>query len=104
MIEVKQNNVSYICSRYYRAPELLLASTTYGTEIDMWSAGCIAVELMTNDPIFPGDSTLEQMIEIIKILGTPPKELMNVLEQETGIDITLPTIKPADWKKILKKC
>lgn len=69
----------------------------------MWSAGCIVVELMTGDPIFPGDSTLEQMIEIIKILGTPPKELMSILEEETGISITLPTIQPANWKKILKR-
>ena len=47
IIETKENNVSYICSRYYRAPELILNSTTYGCEIDMWSAGCIIVELLT---------------------------------------------------------
>lgn len=37
----------------------------------MWSAGCIIVELMTLEPVFPGDSSIEQLIEIIKILGTP---------------------------------
>ncbi|XP_031472546.1 shaggy-related protein kinase beta [Nymphaea colorata] len=74
IIENKENNVSYICSRYYRAPELILNSTSYGCEIDMWSAGCIIVELMTLEPVFPGDSSIEQLIEIIKILGTPTRE------------------------------
>jgi len=40
----------------------------------MWSAGCILVELLTLEPLFPGDSSLEQLIEIIKILGTPKKK------------------------------
>jgi serine/threonine protein kinase len=38
-----EKNVSYICSRYYRAPELLLESSSYRTEIDVWSAGCIMI-------------------------------------------------------------
>lgn len=71
VMELRENNVSYICSRYYRAPELILNSTSYGCEIDMWSAGCILVEMMTLEPIFPGDSSIEQLIEIVKILGTP---------------------------------
>lgn len=58
IIEQRENNVSYICSRYYRAPELILNSTSYGCEIDMWSAGCIIVELLTLEPLFPGDSSL----------------------------------------------
>lgn len=40
----------------------------------MWSAGCIMAELLALEPIFPGDSSLEQLIEIIKILGTPKKK------------------------------
>lgn len=74
IIEQRENNVSYICSRYYRAPELILNSTTYGCEVDMWSAGCILAELMTLEPVFPGDSSVEQLIEIIKILGTPTRQ------------------------------
>jgi glycogen synthase kinase 3 beta len=49
-----------------------MQSTLYGTEIDVWSAGCVMVELLTLEPIFPGDSSVEQLIEIMKILGTPP--------------------------------
>lgn len=40
----------------------------------MWSAGCILAELMTLEPVFPGDSSIEQLIEIIKILGTPTQQ------------------------------
>lgn len=58
ILEKKEKNVSYICSRYYRAPELILGSTSYGTEIDIWSAGCIMIEFLTLEPIFPGDSSI----------------------------------------------
>jgi serine/threonine protein kinase len=58
ILEKKEKNVSYICSRYYRAPELILGSTSYGTEIDIWSAGCIIIEFLTLEPIFPGDSSI----------------------------------------------
>jgi serine/threonine protein kinase len=42
-----ESNVAYICSRYYRAPELVMQATDYHTEIDVWSIGCIMVELLT---------------------------------------------------------
>ncbi|KAL1426417.1 hypothetical protein MTO96_003418 [Rhipicephalus appendiculatus] len=67
-------NVSYICSRYYRAPELIFGATDYTTMIDVWSAGCVLAELLLGQPIFPGDSGVDQLVEIIKVLGTPSKE------------------------------
>ena len=67
-------NVSYICSRYYRAPELIFGATDYTTNIDVWSAGCVFAELMLGQPIFPGDSGVDQLVEIIKVLGTPTRE------------------------------
>lgn len=45
---------SYVCSRYYRAPELILGSEKYGCEIDIWSAGCVVAEMVTAKPLFPG--------------------------------------------------
>ncbi|KAJ2771156.1 glycogen synthase kinase 3, partial [Coemansia nantahalensis] len=47
-------NVSYICSRYYRAPELIFGATNYTGKIDIWSAGCVMAELMRGTPLFPG--------------------------------------------------
>jgi serine/threonine protein kinase len=64
-------NVSYICSRYYRAPELIFGNSNYTTAIDVWSVGCCIAELMLGQPIFPGESGVDQLVEIIKILGTP---------------------------------
>ncbi len=59
-------NVSYICSRYYRAPELIFGATDYTCNIDIWSAGCVLAELLLGQPIFPGDSGVDQLVEIIK--------------------------------------
>lgn len=67
-------NVSYICSRYYRAPELIFGNSEYDCVIDVWSVGCVIAELMLGQPIFPGESGVDQLVEIIKILGTPSKE------------------------------
>ncbi|KAI8333168.1 kinase-like domain-containing protein [Chlamydoabsidia padenii] len=67
-------NVSYICSRYYRAPELIFGATTYTVAIDIWSAGCVMAELMLCQPLFPGESGIDQLVEIIKVLGTPTKD------------------------------
>mgnify|MGYP005682042171 CR=1 FL=1 len=47
-----QPNVSYICSRYYRAPELIFGSTDYTVAIDVWSQGCVAAELLLGAPRF----------------------------------------------------
>ena len=55
-------NVSYICSRYYRAPELIFGSTDYSTAIDIWSQGCVGAELLLGQPLFPGDSGVDQLV------------------------------------------
>lgn len=52
-------NVSYICSRYYRAPELIFGATEYFNAIDMWSTGCVIAEMLLNEPLFPGDSAVD---------------------------------------------
>lgn len=60
-------NVAYICSRFYRAPELIFGSTDYSTMIDVWSQGCVFAELLIGSPIFPGSSGVDQLVEIIKV-------------------------------------
>ena len=59
-------NISYICSRYYRAPELIFGATHYTPAIDVWSVGCVAAELLLGAPLFPGESGVDQLVEIIK--------------------------------------
>jgi len=60
-------SVAYICSRYYRAPELIMGCTDYTQAIDIWSVGCVAAELMIGEPLFPGDTGVSQLVEIIKV-------------------------------------
>jgi glycogen synthase kinase 3 beta len=75
-------NVAYICSRYYRAPELIFGATEYNFQIDVWSTGCVIAELVLNHPLFPGESAVDQLVEIIKILGTPTKNQILIMNPE----------------------
>ena len=56
-------NTPYVVSRYYRAPELILASNKYDESIDIWSFGCILFELLCRTPLFPGDTEGIQIME-----------------------------------------
>eukprot|EP00249_Psilotum_nudum_P032225 c47492_g1_i1 orf=178-1095(-) len=64
-----------IVTLWYRAPEVLLGATHYSTPVDIWSVGCIFAELSRRQPLFPGDSELQQLLYIFKLLGTPNEEL-----------------------------
>ncbi|KAL0317843.1 UNVERIFIED_CONTAM: Dual specificity protein kinase YAK1 [Sesamum angustifolium] len=64
---------SYIQSRYYRSPEVLLGYQ-YTTAIDMWSFGCIVAELFLGLPLFPGASEFDLLRRMIKILGGQPPD------------------------------
>lgn len=70
-----QRLYTYIQSRFYRAPEVMLG-IPYTTGIDMWSFGCILAELANGYPIFPGESEQEQMCCLMEFLGVPPKSLV----------------------------
>ncbi|XP_053672874.1 uncharacterized protein LOC128723183 [Anopheles nili] len=63
----------YVSTRWYRAPEVLLHSTRYGSSIDLWAVGCIMAELYTFRPLFPGSSEVDQLFKICSVLGTPDK-------------------------------
>ena len=72
--EENKQSVSYITSRYYRAPECMVGSRDYGTAIDIWSAACVIGELILGKPLFKGEMAHSQLIEIIKKLGSPTEE------------------------------
>ena len=64
----RQTVYTYIQSRFYRSPEVLLG-IPYTAAIDMWSLGCIAVELFLGLPLFPGTSEYNQITRIVEMLG-----------------------------------
>ncbi|OHS96260.1 CMGC family protein kinase [Tritrichomonas foetus] len=63
-----------VVTLWYRAPELLLGQTKYGPEIDIWSLGCTLFEMITGKPLFKGETDLEQLGCIIRMLGLPSEE------------------------------
>ncbi|XP_078149148.1 shaggy-related protein kinase alpha [Carex rostrata] len=95
-------NISYICSRYYRAPELIFGATEYTTAIDIWSAGCVLAELLLGQPLFPGESGVDQLVEIIKILGTPTREEIKCMNPNYT-EFKFPQIKAHPWHKVFHK-
>lgn len=94
-------NVSYICSRYYRAPELVFEATDYTSAIDLWSLGCVFAELLLGTPLFPGESGVDQLIEILKVLGTPTKEELHTMNPHHNA-FKLPSIRPHPWSKVFR--
>lgn len=59
---------------WYRAPEVLLGGKHYSTAVDIWSIGCIFAEIASQSPLFPGDSEIDQLFRIFRVLGTPRNE------------------------------
>ncbi|CAH8447879.1 unnamed protein product [Dicrocoelium dendriticum] len=94
-------NVSYICSRYYRAPELIFGAVEYTCQIDIWSSGCVLAELLLGQPIFPGDSGVDQLVEIIKVLGTPTRDQIHEMNPDYR-DFRFPQIRPHLWSKVFR--
>jgi glycogen synthase kinase 3 beta len=96
-----ESNVSYICSRYYRAPELIFGATNYTTAIDVWSMGCVMAELFLGQPLFPGDSGVDQLVEIIKVLGAPSHDQVLAMNKSYPT-YNFPDIRPHPWSKVFK--
>lgn len=64
-----------VITLWYRSPELLLGTENYGPEVDMWSVGCLMVELINKKPLFPGKTEIEQMDLIFRTLGSPTEKV-----------------------------
>ncbi|KAJ5920574.1 hypothetical protein N7516_011432 [Penicillium verrucosum] len=76
----RQTVYTYIQSRFYRSPEVLLG-LPYSSAIDMWSLGCIVVELFLGLPLFPGSSEYNQVCRIVEMLGIPPTWMLEMGKQ-----------------------
>mmetsp|Transcript_50954 Transcript_50954/g.125220 ORF Transcript_50954/g.125220 Transcript_50954/m.125220 type:complete len:299 (-) Transcript_50954:50-946(-) len=63
-----------VVTLWYRAPEVLLGARKYSTPVDIWSIGCIFAEMVMRQPLFPGDSEIDELYKIFRALGTPNEE------------------------------
>lgn len=93
-------NIAYICSRYYRAPELIFGATQYSCSIDMWSTGCVMAELLTGKPMFPGDKSINQLVQVVKVIGTPTKDDMMAMNRNYT-ELKFPNIRPQPLNRCL---
>ncbi|XP_058790307.1 cyclin-dependent kinase 1 [Phymastichus coffea] len=82
-----------VVTLWYRAPEILLGANRYTCSIDVWSIGCIFAEMATKKPLFQGDSEIDQLFRIFRVLKTPTEEIWPGVTQLTDYKATFP-----NWK------
>ncbi|CAJ1385623.1 unnamed protein product [Effrenium voratum] len=83
----------YVATRWYRAPELLLGSTHYGKDVDIWALGCIMGELTDGQPLFAGESEVDQLFVIQKVLGPlTPEHMEMFLRNPRFLGIQFPDV------------
>jgi dual specificity tyrosine-phosphorylation-regulated kinase 2/3/4 len=106
-----QRIYTYIQSRFYRAPEIIMG-IPYTAAIDMWSFGCILTELFTGIPLFPGESEQEQLSLIMEVIGLPSHDILSqasrknvffddktnepFLSKDSQSNFRIPSSKPLD--------
>lgn len=91
---------NYICTRWFRAPELLLSWSCYTKAIDVWAIGCIFAEMLNRKPLFPGSCTRHMLELVIDLLGTPPPNCRSTNDRcKKFIDSLTPTVGKPFRKK-----
>merc|ERR1739848_406214 len=87
-----------VVTMWYRAPEILLGKKRYACPVDIWSLGCIFYEMLTNNPLFPGDSEIDQLFKIFHILGTPNTHNWPGVEELPDWNTSFPTFEGSGIK------
>ncbi|XP_046434819.1 cyclin-dependent kinase-like 4 isoform X2 [Neodiprion fabricii] len=100
MLSPGENYTEYVATRWYRAPELLVGDTQYGTPVDVWAIGCVFAELVRGQALWPGKSDVDQLYLIRKTLGDLlPRHIAIFQQNEFFAGVTLPapqTITPLE--------
>ena len=79
-----------------------MGATRYTTQVDVWSMGCVIAELVLNKPIFPGKTATDQLMEIMKVLGTPTYDQMKAMNGKVINSSKLPVFIQKPWKEVFK--
>jgi serine/threonine protein kinase len=72
---IQQDLTEYVVTRWYRAPEIMLACQEYSKAVDIWSIGCIFAELLARTPLFPGEDYVQQL----QVRSDTPTRLLKLL-------------------------
>lgn len=91
---------AYISTRWYRAPECLLTSGFYGPKMDVWALGCCFFEILTLNPLFPGNNEIDQLSKIHEIVGTPSEKLLDRFKHR-NVDYDFPRKKAVGFHKLV---
>ncbi|CAM9495292.1 unnamed protein product, partial [Heterosigma akashiwo] len=92
----------YVSTRWYRAPEVLLRSTSYNSPIDTWAMGCIMAELFTLRPLFPGSSEADEIYKICSVLGSPTMRTWpDGIKLAAQMNFRFPQFVPTDLRQII---
>uniref|UniRef100_A0A4W5QUG0 non-specific serine/threonine protein kinase n=1 Tax=Hucho hucho TaxID=62062 RepID=A0A4W5QUG0_9TELE len=92
----------YVSTRWYRAPEVLLRSTSYSSPIDQWAVGCIMAELYTLRPLFPGSSEVDTIFKICQVLGTPMKnDWLEGFQLSAAMNFRWPQCVPSNLSSLI---
>ena len=83
-----------VVTLWYRAPEILLGAKQYSCHVDIWSIGTIVPEMVTGHPLFPGDSEIDEIFKIFRLLGTPNEMLWQGVSQLPDFKTNFPKWQP----------
>jgi len=91
-----------VVTLWYRAPEVLLGSQRYSMPVDIWSIGCIFAEMASKKPLFHGDSEIDQLFRVFRILGTPTEENWKGVTELPDYKPSFPKWKPCKLSSVTK--
>jgi cyclin-dependent kinase len=90
-----------VVTLWYRAPDVLMGSRKYSTPVDIWSVGCIFAEMVNARPLFPGNTDVDQLQKIFKVLGTPSEAIWPTVIELPDWKSDHPQYEPQSWSQIV---
>jgi len=100
---LNEKRANYVCSRYFRAPEIIFGSTCYNSSIDLWSAGCVISEMLLQQPLFTGMDGIDQLVQIMKVLGTPSLQDLKAMNPNYQEYEFKPQVAARPWALVLAR-
>ncbi|CAE7663809.1 gskA [Symbiodinium sp. CCMP2456] len=101
-VNTSEVSQAYVCSRFYRAPELILSAREHTSSVDMWAAGCVLGEMLLRQPLFAGKDGIDQLYKIIEIMGTPTAQQLYAMNPYYDAGAVFTQVPPLKWSKVLR--